>query len=1106
MKETTSTLHDAREKLSGLMDEDIPFKEKARGALEVGRQYLTVENGHLTRIDRETDHWEAIVSTDDRDGQFPTGLTLDLGTTYCRRTLTADSPITLHDAPNQGWETDPAFEAHELHCYHGTTLRVDGELYGTVCFVSEDPRQEPFSETETLFIEHLTQSLERELEREQYEAEITRQTNLSTVLNRILRHNLRNDTAVIRGFTQLMAEQLDDAFHSEIVLTKIDRFMTLCEKARELDQIIAAESRRESAEIVSIVNGVVERVAQEYPAASFTVEYEKEIPVAVFPTFRRAIREIIENAAKHGGDTPTIAVSLELVPNGIEVQITDDGPGLARHEADVLDTGTETALTHGTGLGLWLSYWIITGHDGSINATGTENGTTVSITIPRTGTSGVLEQPQTLTRPCGQYHAAFEEAGDGMTIINDEARIVDANPEAAAIYGTERRQLLGRSIRDFLPEDFDFDNEWSAIQSADTRRAEMPITTADGGVSAIEYTAKSDIVPGLHLLISRDITERKERERELTEIRERFQTFIENSHDIISIVDADGIAQYQSPAIERILGYTPDRLVGEDLFEYIHPDDREHISDQFETLVTHSKTTSDVFEYRFKHADGSWVWLESTASNRTATVVDGFVINSRDITERKEQRQALEETTERLESIIELSPDPILSIDTNGTIRVWNDAAEDVFGFAADAVIGEGIRSIDLFEGEQANQFEERFERVIAGETIRNHEVQLQTERGDPVYLSLSAAPLRAASDRIIGAITVATDITEYREREQKQNELKRQYQRLCEAIPDPVFVVDAETGAIVKTNTAAEKLLGADSERIVGRDHSTLHPPEDAALYREIFEACQGGPETIDRLSDGSRPQLVTASGDTTPVEFSVSAVSLSDGPVTVGVFRDISQRVERETDLEEQNDRLETFASIVSHDLRNPLSVAEGRLELAAAECDSEHIEHIGQAHDRMYALIEDLLTLARTGETVADFESVDLETIATSCWETVSTRGATLVVEGGRTIQGDRSRLKQFFENLIRNAIEHGGEEVTVTIGESNDGFYVEDDGPGIPEDRREKIFEAGYSTNQDGTGFGLKIVEQIATAHGWKLSVTESSDGGTRFEITGVDAAE
>ena len=209
------------------------------------------------------------------------------------------------------------------------------------------------------------------------------------------------------------------------------------------------------------------------------------------------------------------------------------------------------------------------------------------------------------------------------------------------------------------------------------------------------------------------------------------------------------------------------------------------------------------------------------------------------------------------------------------------------------------------------------------------------------------------------------------------------------------------------------------------------------------------------------------------------------------------------RERELTTQNDRLEEFASIVSHDLRNPLTVANGRLELAAAECDSEHLEHVEQAHERMQTLIEDLLTLARQGETVADLEPVALASLIEGCWATVETSETTLAIDIDRTVQADKSRLKQLFENLIRNAVEHGDEDVTVTVGELDDGFYVEDDGPGIPADERERIFEAGYSTSGDGSGFGLSIVEQIVDAHDWQIRATEGTAGGARFEIVGVE---
>jgi signal transduction histidine kinase len=190
------------------------------------------------------------------------------------------------------------------------------------------------------------------------------------------------------------------------------------------------------------------------------------------------------------------------------------------------------------------------------------------------------------------------------------------------------------------------------------------------------------------------------------------------------------------------------------------------------------------------------------------------------------------------------------------------------------------------------------------------------------------------------------------------------------------------------------------------------------------------------------------------------------------------------------------------VSHDLRNPLNVAEGRLELAMENCESEHHDSVAQSLDRMESLIDDVLSLARAGEAVGETETVELAGLVEGCWQTVETASAGLVVETETRVQADPSRLQQLFENLMRNAVEHGGEDVTITVGDLPDGFYVEDDGPGIPEDERGNVFDAGYSTAADGTDLGLSIVREVAEAHRWEIEVTESESGGARFEATGV----
>ncbi|MFB6250171.1 MAG: ATP-binding protein [Halobellus sp.] len=202
--------------------------------------------------------------------------------------------------------------------------------------------------------------------------------------------------------------------------------------------------------------------------------------------------------------------------------------------------------------------------------------------------------------------------------------------------------------------------------------------------------------------------------------------------------------------------------------------------------------------------------------------------------------------------------------------------------------------------------------------------------------------------------------------------------------------------------------------------------------------------------------------------------------------------------TELERQNERLENFASVLAHDLRNPLNVVDGRLELAQAECDSPHLEPIADSVDRMETLIDDVLDLAREGQTVTEAELVDLAGVARESWNHVAAGGAQLQVETEQSVLAEQKRLTRLFENLLRNAVEHGGETVQITVGSLDDGFYVEDDGPGIPESDRDDVFKSGYTTNEAGTGYGLAIVSEIVDAHGWSIGIGDG-DGGARFEI-------
>ena len=495
---------DARQRLYEIFWREGDFESKAEAALELGAEYLGADNGHLTRIDTATDTWRAEVSTDPPDGDFPAGLELELGSTYCRRTIEENSPIALHDAPEQGWAEDPAFETHGLHCYHGTPLVVESEPYGTVCFVSREPRPTEFAAGETMFAELIARLLERTLERERKEAELGRQASLAGVLNRVLRHNLRNELNVVMGHLQVMADKLEDQTSSEIALDGIESLVELSEKARELESVIGAGSEARQVDVTSLVGGVVDEMRQTYPDATITIQGEESVRARILPGFERAIEELVENAVKHGGDHPTVQIDVGYVPDGIEIHIEDDGPGLSEAERTVVETGVETPLVHGSGLGLWLVQWVVATHDGEVRTDVSDGGTRMTISLPRQARKRRREGLVDTIPVAGRYRNVFESVDAALVVTDDDLRVVDANEAALRIFDCQREEMLGTSLWDLVRPAEDVPADWTEAPPPARESFAVEPATAVGG--ALEAYTEPEITDDEHLVVLRDGT------------------------------------------------------------------------------------------------------------------------------------------------------------------------------------------------------------------------------------------------------------------------------------------------------------------------------------------------------------------------------------------------------------------------------------------------------------------------------------------------------------------------------------------------------------------------------------------------------------------------
>lgn len=205
----------------------------------------------------------------------------------------------------------------------------------------------------------------------------------------------------------------------------------------------------------------------------------------------------------------------------------------------------------------------------------------------------------------------------------------------------------------------------------------------------------------------------------------------------------------------------------------------------------------------------------------------------------------------------------------------------------------------------------------------------------------------------------------------------------------------------------------------------------------------------------------------------------------------------------LQERTAQLEELASTLRHELRNPLNLLTLSLDTARNANLPEALDRCQRAVDRMERMLEETLLIVEQGNIDITFEPVDIETVARECWDIVFDSDAELRIETDQQILADEMRLRQLLENLFRNAVEHGGTDVTVTVGPLDGGIVIEDDGLGIPEADHDRVFEEGYTTSKAGSGLGLAVVRAVADAHGWAVRVTTGRDGGARFEITGIE---
>jgi PAS domain S-box-containing protein len=736
-----------------------------------------------------------------------------------------------------------------------------------------------------------------------------------------------------------------------------------------------------------------------------------------------------------------------------------------------------------------------------------------------------------------RFQALFENLSQAVVEVewDGETPVVEhVNPSFTEVFGYEPDEIVGEALDEYVvPEDeadeLDQLNQRIRAESG-LYSEEVTRLTADGTRRFLLQTATYGDGSGTFGVYT-DITERRHHEREVERQNTRLRALFENFPEpTVAYTYRDGEPYFEdvNEAFVRRFDMDAEAVTGERIDDLLVPPEDREAAQRLNDRVRAGDQIDE--EVRRQTPEGIGDFRIRNISVPDDDDIDGYCVYA-DITEYKRRERELERQNGLFRKAQAIADVGAWEYDIVADELTWSEQVYEIHGAATgtEVTVDEAIEY--YHPDDRATVRDALGNAVEAGESY-DIEARIRTPAGERWVRSRGDPQTEDGSIvRVRGAIQ---DITDRRRQEHRLQRERDRYQSLFENNPLIIWEEDfseavtyleeltsdvddvesyllenpdeisklRERVEIVDVNQNAVEYYDAPSkEALIDNVEELFGDGATEAMAAEWAGIAEGQTrfrnEVVSRTLSGERHREL--------VDMFVPEANADDYSRVYVIGTDITEQKRRERELKRQNERLDAFASVVSHDLQGPLNVAAGRLELAGEECDSEHLDAVRDAHGRMEELIDDLLELARQGDPVGETESVDLGAVLPSCWETVATADATLRVETDRPIHADPNRLRQLFENLYRNAVEHGGSDVTVTVGELDDGFYVEDDGRGIPAEEREDVFEAGYSTTDEGTGFGLSIVGEIVEAHGWTITATEGTDGGARFEITGVSFA-
>jgi PAS domain S-box-containing protein len=737
----------------------------------------------------------------------------------------------------------------------------------------------------------------------------------------------------------------------------------------------------------------------------------------------------------------------------------------------------------------------------------------------------------------------FERIDDGFLALDNDFQFTYVNDRAEKLLDISESDVLGRDIRDAV-----YISEAAEAAYTEALETQEPVTFVDY-YDPLDEWIENQVYPsetGLSLYF-RDISEQKRREQQL----ERYETIVETVEDGVYALDADERFVMVNDAFCAMTGYDREELLGEHA-AIVHSERiNEQAAEMSESVTDDMGSVTLQLELQTK--DGGTIPVESRFGPYrygTDEVARTGVV--RDITDRKQFEEtlaALHESSRELlqletadavaESVLRTTTD-VLGIpgagiylasenETDGggtdedatTLRpvAVSEYVEELFGDLPTFGPGDEAITWRAFADRETVTFDDVTETDLTYRDDTPLRSGIWIPLGDHGVLAVVSEEVDAfgpdeqkLADLLAATTEAALDrVQRERQRRQHARELEaseQRYRTLVEHFPNgAVSLFDRDLRYVVVGGQVFED-LGMDTDAIEGRTVGEQIPEEARDSLIPKYRAALDGETSSFELEYEDRV-------------FQARVLPVRDAAdeITAGMVmtQDITEQKQRQRELEERNERLDNFASMLAHELRNPVTIGQiySRQLSAekvsgeaagetAGEATSEAVEYVAEAFDRIENIIDVMLLVTRGQKAVDERQSVRLGEVVEDAWADVDAPDATLAATIDAEVEADGSYVRHLFRNLFENAVEHGGRDVTVTVGELPGGFFVADDGRGIPTEERDTVFDSGYTSaaSQGGMGLGLAFVRELAAVYDWTVSVTESEGGGARFEFTNV----